>query len=1448
MPLEPGIAMEPFESSARCRAKTTKRTGILVAVAIAVVAVTLSSSFNVAISTALARSDGGASPPAPFTAGNDPTPTILLTPSQGAVGALVSVSGSGFPGGYTGSVYFGADATPVCSFLEDGTGSFGCSFAVPLTPGGAYTVDAVDENASSATSTFTVIPSLTLSPSSGPSGVTVTASGSGFASTDTSVILSDSTEGNLNTCTVVSGSISGTCTFVANVANGFAFSGGAGSPTTVTATGTPAYDTATATFTGTVATLTLSPGSAPNGVTVTATASGFASTDGSIGVTSPTSATICSISTGGSGGGACTFVPTSGNGFLFSSGGTSNTVTATGAAANDAAVATFTGTVTTLSLSPSSGPSGVTVTATGSGFASTDTSVTLWDSADENLNTCAIVSGSISGTCTFFANAANGFAFSGGAGSPTTVTATASPADDAATATFDGTVPSITLAETSGPTAATVTIAGSGFDSSDTTLTVSGGAVASYACAVSNQTITSCSFVVGGGLGPSTVTVTGSGGPNDSTTASFTVTTPSITLLQTSGPAGATVTITGGGFFSSDTTLSVSGGAVASYGCSASDQTVTTCSFVVGGGPGESTVTVTGSGGPNDHATASFTVTTPSISLLETSGPDGATVTITGGGFLSSDTTLTVSGGAVSSYACTASDQTITSCSFVVGGGPGVFTVTVAGTGGPSDRATGSFLVTTPSITLLETSGPDGATATITGGGFFSSDTALAVSSKPSGAVASYTCAASDQTITSCSFVVGGTTGSYTISVKGNGGPNDVGSAPFLVTTPVLTLTPATGPNGALESASGTGFTPYVSITFGISSGGLISSASPCSVSASQAFSGCTFTVTGTPATSYSITATGSDGSFDSATASFKVTSLAPPTGGTQFAKLPLPVGVAVNSTGLLATEFNDCTTIFSISSTGTVTTFATAPDLDAACEAAYPAVSPGFAFFAKGEVFLTQGPYVFEVGPKGGSMSLFTTVSAFGTNPNQPTGITFDTVGTFGFQMVLSGGPTGTILTVSSTAGQTVVGSVGYPVEGPAVAPLTFGAYAGDVLVGTGAANTMAAVTPAGGVTTVTSWPGAWSVSTVPATTCSFDGTDSYFVADESAGAVYAFPSSDFTSLAGDALVTSDSPTNPSGVAEVSPTGAAASFSASTDLLPGSMYAFCPVFGVEAVIPSIGIDPYEMAYDPANGLMYSSDHASDLVYLFNSASTIVGTVKVGTDPSGIAYDPANNEMLVANSGSNSVTYVNARTNSPIGSVSVGKNPQGLAYDLYNFEMYVGNEGSNSVSLISPFNTVVATLSTGSEPFGVAFNPLPLFIGTIYTANMGGTLTVITGLKTTTISLPCAAANIAEDFVNGEMYVDDYACSEVSLVLGTKIVTTLNVGPDPFGVAFDSKTGFMYVSNTGAGTLTVLNGTKTALTVYLGFVPYGAGVTYDPANNLVYVAGGDPRPTSGGDT
>ena len=72
-----------------------------------------------------------------------------------------------------------------------------------------------------------------------------------------------------------------------------------------------------------------------------------------------------------------------------------------------------------------------------------------------------------------------------------------------------------------------------------------------------------------------------------------------------------------------------------------------------------------------------------------------------------------------------------------------------------------------------------------------------------------------------------------------------------------------------------------------------------------------------------------------------------------------------------------------------------------------------------------------------------------------------------------------------------------------------------------------------------------------------------------------------------------------------------------------------------------------------------------------------------GLYPNGVAYDPANNYVYVTNGGSNSVSVINGATNTVVNSITVGSEPYGVAYDPANNYVYVTNDGSNSVAILS---------------------------------------------------------------------------------------------------------------------------------------------------------------------
>jgi hypothetical protein len=122
-----------------------------------------------------ARDTTGYTPEVPY----DVSPKITISPISGAVGDTVTVSGTGFDGTSTVTITF--DGTTQTSGTTNSSGTLAATtFTVPETSRGSHTVRAQDSGANYATTTFSVAQNITLNPTTGPSGTTVTITGNGF--------------------------------------------------------------------------------------------------------------------------------------------------------------------------------------------------------------------------------------------------------------------------------------------------------------------------------------------------------------------------------------------------------------------------------------------------------------------------------------------------------------------------------------------------------------------------------------------------------------------------------------------------------------------------------------------------------------------------------------------------------------------------------------------------------------------------------------------------------------------------------------------------------------------------------------------------------------------------------------------------------------------------------------------------------------------------------------------------------------------------------------------------------------------------------------------------------------------------------------------------------------------------------------------------------------------
>ena len=104
-------------------------------------------------------------------------PSIAISPSSGAIGDSVTVSGAGFGDESNVTVYF--DGAEVVRERSDKYGSVEVSFVVPVMEPGSYEVE-VEEDGNVRRAEFTIVAGVTLDLSAGDVGTAVTVSGIGF--------------------------------------------------------------------------------------------------------------------------------------------------------------------------------------------------------------------------------------------------------------------------------------------------------------------------------------------------------------------------------------------------------------------------------------------------------------------------------------------------------------------------------------------------------------------------------------------------------------------------------------------------------------------------------------------------------------------------------------------------------------------------------------------------------------------------------------------------------------------------------------------------------------------------------------------------------------------------------------------------------------------------------------------------------------------------------------------------------------------------------------------------------------------------------------------------------------------------------------------------------------------------------------------------------------------
>jgi DNA-binding beta-propeller fold protein YncE len=239
---------------------------------------------------------------------------------------------------------------------------------------------------------------------------------------------------------------------------------------------------------------------------------------------------------------------------------------------------------------------------------------------------------------------------------------------------------------------------------------------------------------------------------------------------------------------------------------------------------------------------------------------------------------------------------------------------------------------------------------------------------------------------------------------------------------------------------------------------------------------------------------------------------------------------------------------------------------------------------------------------------------------------------------------------------------------------------------------------------------------------------------------------------------------------------------------------------------------PFAAAFNPTNNRIYVTG-GHDKVYVISGlklAHTISSKSFDGS--TGVAFDPANSEMAVADSGSNSVTFISNVTVES--TATVGKEPYLFAYDPEYSRLLVTNfESKNVTSMNAADPTDEAdniNIPIGTNPIGIAFDYAN---DRDYLAD-GQNLTVISALGNQYGSILLPNGTGSDGGGTGGVVWDQaklaiYAVNghNLSVVQGLKVVRTV-VGPEGaafVGITYDEATDQVFATDYISGTVFVYN-------------------------------------------
>lgn len=275
---------------------------------------------------------------------------------------------------------------------------------------------------------------------------------------------------------------------------------------------------------------------------------------------------------------------------------------------------------------------------------------------------------------------------------------------------------------------------------------------------------------------------------------------------------------------------------------------------------------------------------------------------------------------------------------------------------------------------------------------------------------------------------------------------------------------------------------------------------------------------------------------------------------------------------------------------------------------------------------------------------------------------------------------------------------------------------------------------------------------------------------------------------------------------------------------------------------------PRALALDPTSSppRLYTANYGRSTVTVLNASTyqpidvlTVYGSFPRAL---GIFISPSRKRVFSADRG-NTVTIIDAETDSVLKTVTVGGAPRSVAVDSDTGFAYVTNNASDTVSVIDASDNVTATVDVGDGPTGIAVDSVR---GRVFVANHNSdTVTVIRTSDFTvedTITVGANPYSVALSSDDAMAFVSNYGSSSVSVINSSLATETVTTGYRPYALAVNEgispqKT---YAGNWGASTVTVISDTQS----FAAF-PFSPGVAFAESAGGPVDISLDPPPGGG---